>query len=341
MVSRLAASLEDVPCPGCQGDCSVLLAEESGLGVRRCSDCAMVYVSPRLVGHQSHYHGDPEQILAKYGPVLRGERGHNRDPNYREELAVLRRFRPSGRLLDVGTHCGFFLRLARGMGWELVGVEPSPSADLARRYFGLDVRRGHLEEIYFPAESFDLVTLIDVVEHLDDPGRLLAEVRRILKPDGLVFIKTPNARYSLFKHALIRQALRLEDVEIFDAKEHLVHYTRETLGRTLARAGLEVVHAFVPRPIQDGAAWKCALRSAGHGLARVQHALGGGSFGPLAADLAVLVRKHPMGAPAVVRPRHGPGSTTGRRAHPRRTRGDARAASWRFRGVPEQEGCLG
>jgi 2-polyprenyl-3-methyl-5-hydroxy-6-metoxy-1,4-benzoquinol methylase len=266
------------------------LAQEDGLGIQRCGSCSLIYVSPRLAEHQHHYHGQREGILAKYGPILRGEKGHNRDANYRQELAVLARLKPSGRLLDVGTHCGFFLRMARGQGWELHGVEPSPAAELAREFFGLEVHRGHLEELGLPAASFDLVTLIDVIEHLDNPLQLLAEVRRLLAPDGLVFVKTPNANYNLFKYRLIRQALRLERVEIFDAKEHVVQYTRQTLDWVLGQAGLEIVHDFVPRPIQDGAAWKCALRSTAYGLARAHYRLGGGHFGPLATDLAVVAR---------------------------------------------------
>ena len=286
-----AEQLERVACPACGLDDGQRLADEFGLGVNRCRQCRLVYVSPRLSEHQHHYHGGRDGILAKYGPILRGERGHNRDPNYRQELAVLAGLRPRGRLLDVGTHCGFFLRMARGMGWELEGVEPSPAAELAQEFFGLRVHRGHLEELALPAERFDIVTLIDVIEHLDRPLPLLREAHRVLKPDGLVFIKTPNARYNLFKDRLIRRTLKLKRVEIFDAKEHVVQYTRETLGWVLDQAGFDVAQDFVPRPVQDGAAWKCALRATAWRLAQLQHALRDGQFGPLATDLAIVARK--------------------------------------------------
>jgi 2-polyprenyl-3-methyl-5-hydroxy-6-metoxy-1,4-benzoquinol methylase len=278
-------------CPGCGAAPDNQIAEEFGLGVQRCRRCTVVFVSPRLPEPQHHYQGTREGILRKYGPVLRGEKGLNRDPNYREELAAIARIQPAGRLLDIGTHCGFFLRLARGMGWQLQGVEPSASAELAREFFGLDVLRGYLEDLALPSDSYDVVTIIDVVEHLEEPGRLLSEVFRVLRPGGIVFIKTPNARYNLFKYLLIRRVLRLQRVEVFDAKEHVVQFTRETLGQLLERAGLEVVHDFVPRPIQDGASWKCALRSCARGLARLEHRATGGRFGPLATDLAVIGRK--------------------------------------------------
>ena len=287
-------SLVRTPCPACGADRSTRVADEGPLGIVRCANCRLLYVSPRLAEPQAHYHGDRQAVLRKYGAILRGERGHNRDPNYEQELGVLRRLKPRGRLLDVGTHCGFFLRKARGMGWVLTGVEPSPvGAELAREFYGLDVRNALLQDAGFPDGSFDLVTMVDVFEHVGEPLEVLAEVRRVLRDDGLLFVKVPNGRYNLFKYRLFRRLLGLRGVEIFDAKEHVAHYTIETLRATLAAGGFRIRLAFVPLPIQDGAWWKCALRSTAHALARAQRALGAG-FGPLATDIAVVAAKAPV-----------------------------------------------
>ncbi len=284
-------ALIQVPCPICGADSPRRLAEEGPLGIVECGGCHLVYVNPRRREPQAHYHGEREIVIRKYGPILRGERAHNRDPNYQQELGVLRRLKPSGQLLDVGTHCGFFLRMARGMGWTLTGVEPSPvGAQLAREFYGLNVVNASVEGAGFPDRSFDVVTLVDVFEHVDQPLELLAEVRRVLRDDGLLFVKVPNGRYSLFKYQLIRQLLRVREVEIFDAKEHVVHYTAETLAATLGASGFRLKLAFVPLPIQDGPWWKCALRSVAYRLARARHALGGG-FGPLATDIAMVAEK--------------------------------------------------
>ena len=64
-------------------------------------------------------------------------------------------------------------------------------AEVGIQQFGLDVRIEYLEALQLPAASFDIVTLYDVVEHVPDPCVLLQEVRRILKPDGLV-LQSPN-----------------------------------------------------------------------------------------------------------------------------------------------------
>jgi len=280
-----------VACPRCDADRPTRLAHEGPLGIVRCGRCRLLYVTPRFAEPQAHYHGTREDVLRKYGAVLRGEAAHNRDPNYEQELGVLRRLKPTGRLLDVGTHCGFFLRKARGMAWQLVGVEPSPiGAELAREFYGLDVRNALLQDAGLPDGYADIVTLVDVFEHVADPRDLLPEVRRVLADDGLLFIKVPNGRYNLFKYRLICKAMRLREVEIFDAKEHVVHYEIETLRATLREHGFRITLAFVPLPIQDGAAWKCALRLVARGIALVQQRLTGG-FGPLATDIAVVAEK--------------------------------------------------
>jgi SAM-dependent methyltransferase len=282
-----------VVCPRCGTDHPRLVAHEGPLGIVRCQACTLLYVTPRYAEPQAHYHGERDEVLRKYGAILRGEASHNRDPNYEQELGVLRKLKPRGILLDVGTHCGFFLRKARGMGWTLIGVEPSPiGAELAREFYGLDVRTATLAEAGFPDQFADIVTMVDVFEHIADPRDLLADVRHVLRDDGLVFIKVPNGRYNLFKYRLIRQIMGLRRVEIFDAKEHVVHYTIETLRATLAENGFRVRLDFVPLPIQDGAAWKCALRRVARGIARVQRKLTG-AFGPLATDIAVVAIKMP------------------------------------------------
>jgi 2-polyprenyl-3-methyl-5-hydroxy-6-metoxy-1,4-benzoquinol methylase len=276
------------PCPACGSEDRRTLAHEGRLGIVQCQRCRLVYTSPRFARPQEHYLGEREAIIKKYGAILRGEAGHPRDVNYDQELRAIAEIVPSGRLLDVGSHCGFFLRRARGMGWDLTGVEPSVNAcALGREYFDLNIVHGTLGEAAFPARSFDVVTLVDVFEHVEQPVALLREAYRVIKPGGVLFIKVPNIVYYLAKHRIAR--VLGVDTEIFDAKEHVAHYSSRTLRRTLSQAGFSVERFFVPRPIQDGATWRKAFRSTGHAIARLEFVLMS-RFGPLAMDLAVLAR---------------------------------------------------
>ena len=282
--------LETARCPLCGNDDARPLAQEWGLGVVSCRACDLVYVSPRLRHAERNYWDDAAVKRAKYADILAGKGPHPRDDNYREHLDMLARHRPAGRLLDVGTHCGFFLRMARGRGWQLCGVEASESsAQIAREAFGLDVRAGLLQDAQFGAASFELITLVDVLEHVADPLSLLREVRRILADDGVLFIKVPNASYNRLKWRVLRQWARMSRFDIFDAREHLVHYTVATLSRMLAKADFEIVEVYVPRPIQAGSALRKVARGTLYHGARLLHRWFG-VHSAAATDVAVIAR---------------------------------------------------
>lgn len=97
------------------------------------------------------------------------------------------------RLLDVGCSRGLFVDAASRLGFQAEGVEPAPRIAAAAQAAGLKVHAGLLEEQHFPEQSFDALTLFEVVEHLKDPRGLLAECRRILKPGGILLLSTGNA----------------------------------------------------------------------------------------------------------------------------------------------------
>jgi len=137
----------------------------------------------------------------------------------------------SGRVLDIGCGKGAFLRSFRDHrpNWQCVGIEPSrEEASLARRDGQIEVHEGMLGSITLERESFDLVSIMHVFEHVTRPIETLAQMHDLLKPGGMLFIEVPNtADMNMFY-----------DLLLF---EHLYHFTPETLAWLLAREGFEVV----------------------------------------------------------------------------------------------------
>lgn len=101
-------------------------------------------------------------------------------------------FLPRGKLLDVGCGNGRFLRSMRTLGWQVQGVEFNGKSVEFCRYTGLDVHAGDLVSARFPADSFDVITVRHVIEHIPTPQEFMAELARILKPGGRLVIETPN-----------------------------------------------------------------------------------------------------------------------------------------------------
>jgi 2-polyprenyl-3-methyl-5-hydroxy-6-metoxy-1,4-benzoquinol methylase len=100
--------------------------------------------------------------------------------------------RHSMHLLDVGCSSGAFVYAAQMLGVAAEGVEPSPKPVQTAQAHGLKVYQGFLEDLGLPAGSYHVTTLMEVVEHLIAPLKLLRECHRLLAPGGMLVIKTGN-----------------------------------------------------------------------------------------------------------------------------------------------------
>lgn len=96
------------------------------------------------------------------------------------------------KLLDVGCSNGAFIFTANQSGIQCEGIEPAEEAALAAQKAGLKVHHGFLEESNLVKESYDIITLFEVIEHLKNPVELLNECSRLLKKNGMMVIRTAN-----------------------------------------------------------------------------------------------------------------------------------------------------
>ncbi len=239
-----AGVLEQARCALCGADDTRLVAEIDALHIVRCRQCGLVYVNPRypegllqeIYTEQYYDHDGIRNGLEFFGydDYLSDEQ--NIKLTFRKRLRTIELLARKGRLLDVGCATGFFLDLARSQGWEVVGSEVSEfSARYARERFGLDVRLGTLRQLDLDAASFDAVTMWDVIEHVVDPLAELQEVRRILRPQGILSIITPDAG------SWVARLLGPRWEEFRRVREHIYFFSRRTMASMLRKAGLDVV----------------------------------------------------------------------------------------------------
>jgi 2-polyprenyl-3-methyl-5-hydroxy-6-metoxy-1,4-benzoquinol methylase len=195
-------------CPGCgQNDFQVLFesnmedgdfAEEAAETVYmipgtkwgrhvKCRICGLVYVNPiEKVGRINRAYS---QRRSSDASIIRKIRLRNS----RSQVELIKQYKNGTYLLDIGCGEGFFLFSASRSGYTTKGIELSQdAAEYARREFGLDVEAKTFEGLRFPENHFDIITLWQVLEHVPNPRMILKEVYRILKPEGLLALSTPD-----------------------------------------------------------------------------------------------------------------------------------------------------
>lgn len=143
-------------------------------------------------------------------------------------------FVENGQLLDIGCGNGRYLHGMNQLGWITKGVEFNASAVSVCKKSELDVHHGDLFSANLPDNYFDVINLSHVIEHVPDPKALFLEVSRILKPQGLFVVKTPNSK------ALGRA---LFDTKWFanEVPRHLYLFSQKNLVEMGSQSQLEMI----------------------------------------------------------------------------------------------------
>lgn len=145
---------------------------------------------------------------------------------------------PAGRVLEIGFGSGTRLEALARSGWDSAGLEVAagPVESLRERIPDGDFRVGSIETSDYPAETFDLVLLYHVLEHLDDPQPALEKIARMVRPDGRLVVALPN------RDSLTRRIFRPYWYG-YQHPEHLVQYSKRSLESVAAQSGLAVTRS--------------------------------------------------------------------------------------------------
>lgn len=136
----------------------------------------------------------PSQLVKLYSQVEDPEyenEAEGRGENFKRIIGFLKKIKPGGRLLDVGAATGIFMEIARKEGWDVYGIEASLWAANRAKEKGLNVWQGDFLQ-FSSREKFDIITMLDIIEHMAKPGLALEKARELLKPGGILVITTPD-----------------------------------------------------------------------------------------------------------------------------------------------------
>jgi SAM-dependent methyltransferase len=183
------------------------------------------------------------------------------------------------RVLDIGCDTGEFASVfARLCGAQGYGVDVAARPLQRAKELGLEVSHGDLSQAPDHFENFALVTAIDVIEHVPDPGELLHEIRRRLAPGGLVYLETPNWRSAVYAFgAFAAGASGSRPRAAFDRlfpPEHVQYFTQAGLHALVTRTGFRPVAVFA-QPLRREALAAGPVVAAGTGAVQIVDRLTG------------------------------------------------------------------
>lgn len=206
----------------------------------KCNKCNFVYTNPVPAPEKLPSYYETEEYLSHQteeksllGRVYQTIRGINIKRKYH----LIETYKASGKVLEIGTGTGELLVRFKQNGWKTFGIEPNNKARyFANQQYGLDV---HTEEQLdtFPSQSFDVIMLWHVLEHVFDLQKRMKQIKRLLKETGFVFIAVPNinspdfAKYGKYWAGL-------------DLPRHLYHFNEQSVRKLLQNHALKLIASY-------------------------------------------------------------------------------------------------
>lgn len=227
------------PCPACHSSNTApgpvlydwVYTGEGPFDYRHCLACGAIFAAQALLpAEQERYYPVSYAAYASIDAESRLRR-MARGVGLAKRCRVVERLGRKGRLLDIGCGTGAFLEAIQAHGWQVMGLERDPGAAAIARNRGLDVRTGDVSSFQCAQGSFEVITLWDVLEHLDQPEEAIQRMARWLAPEGCLVLRTPDA-------SSVQARVAGRWWAGYDAPRHRVVYTWQGLVALLARCGL-------------------------------------------------------------------------------------------------------
>ncbi len=203
-----------------------------------CNTCGLVYQNPCL---------DNEEIDVLYTKLARSKKGGYPSETPPEEYLYWKNLKAhddlewlencisldevkNKRVLEIGCAEGSLLRLLKEKKWEVTGIEPTVSyAEFGRKEYGINIINGFFDNKTFPEQSFGLISMLNVMEHLPEPVSFLKSIHRILMDNSFIYIEVPN----VYKPK--------PDFKEFIGSQHITLFSPITLKKILQNTDFEII----------------------------------------------------------------------------------------------------
>ncbi|TSC56132.1 MAG: type 12 methyltransferase [Parcubacteria group bacterium Greene0416_79] len=203
-----------------------------------CERCGFVFLRPLKKSAKDFY--EKKFYRKSYGPVYSKSSTPREifEMYYPFQKDIVQKIEPILRkdmkVLDVGCSTGHFLAALKGKVAARVGIELSKKeASFANRHRGFKVYDKPMEELALPEGPFDLITALQVLEHVEHPLQFLLKLKKNLKPEGYLYLELPNLNDPLLSYYKVAGY-----ADFYYREPHLSYFTKKTLSMLLKKAGL-------------------------------------------------------------------------------------------------------
>jgi 2-polyprenyl-3-methyl-5-hydroxy-6-metoxy-1,4-benzoquinol methylase len=235
-VSEFPISTVLPKCPNCQG---TFFQKNLPIHNHRffgsCRQCGLTYTTPLPTDIQLR------QIYKNFEQNGVDKTVFNETSDFweiaKERFSIVTRkqdIKTSKKLLEIGSSYGLFLQNFSDTAWEVYGVEPShhPAALSQEKWKLGNIHNCIFDDVVYPEATFDTVCCFHVLEHLASPRAFVTKIRKMLKPEGKLFIAVPD---------LTRVTSNISEYYFINYSLHLMFFTPRTLSSFLKSCGFEVL----------------------------------------------------------------------------------------------------
>jgi len=231
---------ETEPCILCNAIEFKTIHQKNQYRYFRCLNCKLVSLYPRptlqtLKEYYRDYLPDKPEDIRKWEAMIRPVVTKSAD------LIDLRSSIGGRKMLDIGCGYGFLLKEMKARGWDVEGLEVSQTG---REYtlcnWNIPVYSEPLENLGLPSSTYDVVTLLYVIEHIFNPLNLLNEINRVLKPEGMILLRWPHTTPVVKILGPLSKKL-----DLYHTPYHLYDFSPKTIEKMLFLTGFKSVETII------------------------------------------------------------------------------------------------
>ena len=225
-------------CPICGSREFTLIKEmeypEGLLEISRCNTCSISFSSTRFSDEYltfKYYNKGYEEVFLGYGDYKAVY-----EKSFQRIVDKIKKLKKSGKWLDVGCGKGYLLDIASRNNFDCYGI------DMRKNFIKNDKIKflsGNLFEVGFNDNEFDIITMINVLDHIGSPKEYFLKIRGLLKPNGILFIHVPNEYY--FNKKMFNKFTQ------YSPNVHIINYSEKNIGSILKRFNFSKVEFVSPR----------------------------------------------------------------------------------------------